>query len=264
MMGLRILSLYSGSSGNAFAICAPSGTILIDAGKNAKHLNAALAEGGVDATRIGAILLTHEHSDHVSALGVWIKKHPMPIHLPVACLPRFAGETSVEPHLCPHPPIWTQEICGMTVTSFPTPHDSRGSVGYRIEIPTEQGVFRLGYATDLGYVSAEVEEGLSGCDAVILESNHDPEMLQYGSYPYELKRRIASRRGHLSNPDSACLASRLCAAGTRYLLLAHLSRENNTPDTAFDACLSAVGDDGVRIRVAHPDAVTVLLEEEDA
>lgn len=263
-MGLRILSLYSGSSGNAFAICAPSGTLLIDAGKNAKHLNAALTEGGVDPARIGAILLTHEHSDHVSALAVWIKKHPMPIHLPTACLPRFAGETSVEPYLCPHPPIWTQEICGMTVTSFPTPHDSRGSVGYRIEIPTEQGVFRLGYATDLGCVTSEVEQGLFGCDAVILESNHDPEMLQTGPYPYELKRRIASRRGHLSNPDSACLASRLCASGTRYLLLAHLSRENNTPDIAFDECFGAVGDDGVCIRVAHPDAITVLFEEEDA
>ena len=89
-------------------------------------------------------------------------------------------------------------------------------------------------------------------------------MLQTGPYPYELKRRIASRRGHLSNPDSACLASRLCASGTRYLLLAHLSRENNTPDIAFDECFGAVGDDGVCIRVAHPDAITVLFEEEDA
>ena len=262
-MGLRILSLYSGSSGNAFAICAPSGNLLIDAGKNAKHLNAALTEGGVDPARIGAILLTHEHSDHVSALAVWIKKHPMPIHLPTACLPRFAGETSVEPHLCPHPPIWTQEICGMTVTSFPTLHDSRGSVGYRLEIPQEDGApLCIGYATDLGCVTPEVEAALTGCRAVVLESNHDPEMLQCGPYPQDLKRRIASRRGHLSNAESALLAAQLCASGTRGILLAHLSRENNTPELAFDECFGAVGDAGVQISVADPEQITELYWEE--
>ena len=262
MSNVRIVSLYSGSSGNAFVISGPMGAILIDAGKNAKRLCAALREAGIEESSIRAILLTHEHADHVSALAVWIKKHPIPIYLPTACLPRLECEPTVAPYLRPHPPIWTEQICGVTVTSFPTPHDSRGSVGYRIEIPQDGRPLCIGYATDLGYVTPEVEAALTGCRAVVLESNHDPEMLQYGPYPQDLKRRIASRRGHLSNGESALLAARLCASGTRGILLAHLSRENNTPELAFDECFGAVGDADVRIRVADPEAITELDWEE--
>ena len=263
MSNVRIVSLYSGSSGNAFVISTPSGAILIDAGKNAKRLCAALREAGIEESSIRAILLTHEHADHVSALAVWIKKHPVPIYLPTACLPRLECEPTVQPYLCPHPPIWTEQICGMTVTSFPTLHDSRGSVGYRLEIPQEDGVpLCIGYATDLGCVTPEVEAALTGCRAVVLESNHDPEMLQCGPYPQDLKRRIASRRGHLSNAESALLAAQLCAGGTRGILLAHLSRENNTPELAFDECFGAVGDAGVQISVADPEQITELYWEE--
>ena len=263
MRGVRIFSLYSGSTGNAFLIDCPRGAILIDAGKSAKRLDLALKSAGIDPDRIGAILVTHEHSDHVSALPVWLKKHPVPVHLQGACAYRLEKETSVEPYLCKHPPVYSCEICGIRVTSFPTPHDSHGSVGYRMEIPTEDGeILSLGYATDIGYVSREVEEGLRGCHAVILESNHDPDMLMMGPYPYDLKRRIASRRGHLSNGDSAAFAAELCANGTKCLMLAHLSQENNTPDTAYDACVSSVGDAGVRICVAHPEEITELILEE--
>jgi phosphoribosyl 1,2-cyclic phosphodiesterase len=134
-------------------------------------------------------------------------------------------------------------------------------VGYRIEIldEDENVVYRIGYATDIGYVTLEIEEGLSGCDAVILESNHDYDMLMTGPYPYDLKKRIASRRGHLSNPDSAALAARLCAAGTKKLMLAHLSQENNAPDLAYDECVGAVGDAEVQIFVAHPEIPTEML-----
>ena len=263
MRGVRVFSLYSGSTGNSFLIDCPTGAILIDAGKSAKRLDMALRSAGVDADRIGAVLVTHEHSDHVSALPVWLKKHPVPVHLQGACAYRLEKEPSAEPLLCKHPPIYSCEVCGIRVTSFPTPHDSHGSVGYRLEIPTEDGgYFSLGYATDIGYVSREVEEGLAGCDAVILESNHDPDMLMMGPYPYDLKRRIASRRGHLSNGDSAAFAAELCAKGTKSLMLAHLSQENNTPDTAYDACVSSVGDGGVRICVAHPEEITELILEE--
>ena len=149
----------------------------------------------------------------------------------------------------------------MRITSFPTPHDSRASVGYRLEYLDADGsvAFRIGYATDIGFVSGEIESALSGCNAVILESNHDTDMLTFGPYPYQLKQRIASRYGHLSNAESALLASRLCAAGTKSLMLAHLSQENNTPDIAYAECLSAVADHTVRICVAHPDTITELL-----
>jgi len=256
--GVRVISLYSGSTGNATVITSPVGTLLIDAGKSAKQLTLALNEAGVSPDGIGAILLTHEHNDHVSALSVFLKKHPIPVHLPIGCAPKLERDPAIAPHLCPHPPIFDQTLCGMRVISFATPHDSLSSCGYRIEIPTDEGIFTLGYATDLGYVSRDVEAALIGCDAVVLESNHDVDMLMYGPYPYDLKMRVASRRGHLSNNDSALLACRLCAAGTRSLMLAHLSAENNTPDTAYDACVSAIADASVHVSVASPDQITPL------
>lgn len=261
MNRLRVISLYSGSTGNSFLIEYNGNCILIDAGKSAKRLCMALSEVGVSPCSIRAILVTHEHSDHIQALPVFLKKHPIPVHLPIACAERLAREEHVVSLLHPHPPIYTEEICGLRVTSFPTPHDSRGSVGYRFEIPAEEKSFCIGYATDIGHVSCEVENGLIGCDAVILESNHDLEMLENGPYPYDLKKRIASRRGHLSNADSAAFAAKLCKTGTKKLMLAHLSQENNTPDIAFDECLSAIGDECVQICVAHPDYITEFFTE---
>ena len=259
MNQIRVFSLYSGSSGNSFLISAPGGAILIDAGKSAKRLCQSLNEVGVSPDDLLAVLITHEHSDHISALPVFLKKHPIPVHLPQGCFYRLEKEPAVAPHLHPHPSGSTEEIGGMRITSFATPHDSNASVGYRIEIPLgESKIFRLGYATDIGYVTDTVENSLCGCDAVILESNHDPEMLRTGPYPYQLKTRIASRKGHLSNGDSALLASRLCAGGTKSLMLAHLSAENNTPELAFDECFCAVGDAGVTICIAHPEEITEL------
>ena len=261
MTNVRIIPLYSGSTGNAFVICAPCGTLLIDAGKNAKRLCAALCEVGIDADSIGAILVTHEHSDHISALPVFLKKHPIPVHIAYGCAYKLLPHPSVEPLLNMHPPIHEECICGMRVTSFPTPHDSRASVGFRIEIPDEEGkiIYRIGYATDIGYVTPEIEKALTGCDAVILESNHDYDMLMTGPYPYDLKKRIASRHGHLSNPDSAALAARLCATGTKKLMLAHLSQENNAPDLALGECIGAVGNTDIQVFVAHPEIPTEML-----
>lgn len=258
MNDIKIISLYSGSTGNATVISTPRGTLLIDAGKNAKQLTKALAEAEIAPEKIGAILLTHEHNDHTAALSVFLKKHPIPVHLPMGSVPKLSRDPAIAPHLCPHPPKYSEEICGLRVTSFATPHDSLGSCGYRIEIPYEGGILTLGYATDIGYVSREVEEGLLGCDAVVLESNHDLDMLMEGPYPYDLKMRVASKRGHLSNNDSALLAYRLCASGTRSLMLAHLSAENNTPDTAYDACVCTVADPSVHVSVAAPDHITPM------
>ncbi len=264
MTDVRILSLYSGSTGNAFIIRTPMGAILIDAGKSARRLTAALAEAGVDADEIRAVFVTHEHADHISALPVFLKKHPVPVHILAASAYKLECDEAAASCLRIHPPVFEEQVENMHIRSFPTPHDSRGSVGYRIEIEDADGQASLciGYATDIGYVTKEICEGLCGCDAVILESNHDLEMLRTGPYPYDLKQRIASRRGHLSNPDSAELAACLCAEGTRGLMLAHLSQENNDPALAYDACFCAVGDDRVTIAVAAPDAVTELVLKE--
>ena len=261
MNSIRLYSLYSGSEGNAFLIATDRGCILIDAGKSCRSLCAAIRACGHEPEEIRAVFVTHEHTDHIKALPVFLKKYPVEVHLPISCAYKLENEPSAVPHLRPHPPIHTERVEGITVTSFPTPHDSRGSVGYRVEIPTEEGTLRLGYATDIGHVSREVEEHLMGCDAVVLESNHDTEMLRTGPYPYELKLRVGSKRGHLSNTESAAFAARLCEAGTKSILLAHLSRENNTPDTAFDECYCCVAHQGVRLAVASPDTVTELTTE---
>lgn len=259
MTDIHVYSLYSGSTGNAFLIVAGETKFLIDAGKNAKSLCGALAACGVDPDSLCAVFLTHEHGDHIRALPVFLKKHPIPVHLAQACMGPLEREASVSSLLRPHPPIHTEVLPGgVTVTSFPTPHDSRGSVGYRIEIPEPSGFFRIGYATDIGFVSPAVEEGLRGCQAVILEANHDPEMLVCGPYPEPLKERIASRWGHLSNPDCAEFAAHLAGSGTRALMLAHLSETNNTPVCAYDEVEMTLGSDEVRVTVADPCAVVEM------
>ena len=262
MTDIHAYSLYSGSTGNAFLLDVDGTCILIDAGKSAKALCAAIRACGCEPEQIAAVFVTHEHSDHVQALPVFLKKHLIPVHLPVACAYKLEKEPWAESLLMPHPPIHTEEINGIRITSFPTPHDSRGSVGYRIEIPTKNGIYRIGYATDIGHASKHVEEGLLGCDTVILESNHDPEMLLTGPYPYPLKQRIASLYGHLSNPDSAALAQRLYQAGTKRLMLAHLSRENNTPEAALNAHTPGLKlYENVRLYIASQDAVTAIRME---
>lgn len=262
MMDIHAYSLYSGSTGNAFLLDANGICILVDAGKSAKSLSAAIQACGRTPEDISAVFVTHEHTDHIKALPIFLKKHPIPVHLPQACAYKLENEPWADSLLMPHPPIHTEEIGTIRVISFPTPHDSRGSVGYRFEIPTDKGLYRIGYATDIGYITPTIEKNLIGCHAVVLESNHDPDMLQEGPYPYELKLRVASKRGHLSNPDSADFAVRLCENGAKSIMLAHLSQENNTPDTAYSEHLGHLANDRIHICVAQPDAV-VELELED-
>lgn len=262
-MSLHIFSLYSGSSGNSFLFAneTAEGTncILIDGGKNAKRLCAAIAECGYSPAQVRAVFVTHEHSDHISALPVFAKRNRVPVHA--------VGETAfalatamVEPSLIiSHPAVYQAEVGGFSISSFPTPHDSRASVGYRIEVETDAGVCKIGYATDMGMLTETVEENLLGCSYVILESNHDVERLMTGPYPYYLKKRIRGERGHLSNTDCAALAERLAESGTKKIMLAHLSRENNTPELAYHATAARLEGTDVELLVAAPEKVVQLL-----
>ena len=259
--GVRIVSLYSGSGGNATYIEAAGTAILIDAGKSARALCKSLREIGAEPDKIAAIFITHEHNDHVSALEVLTKKHPIPVHMVCASADHYCKKKcSAYPEcVMTHPPVFCEQVGGLTVRSFPTPHDSHASVGYRITFSDAEGEHSIGYATDIGYVTEEIRHGLSGCEAVVLESNHDVDMLMKGPYPYELKRRVASRRGHLSNRECADLAAALAAEGTRGFLLAHLSAENNHPELALDETETAVSDPRVCILAADPDRPVELM-----
>ncbi len=262
MPNYRFCTLYSGSTGNAAYIETPHARILIDAGKCTRALVTALASIGVDIDTVDAIFITHEHTDHVAALEVLAKKHPIPVHMLYQSALRYSKNPP--PALCSVLQIYREAPFATTVgdvcvTAFPTPHDSRASVGYRFEFSDGERIVSLGYATDIGYVTEPVVAGLSGCEAVVVESNHDETMLMEGPYPYDLKLRIRSRRGHLCNRDCADLCAALAGKGSTRFLLAHISEENNYPDLAFDETHSTLAGLPVTLRVAAPDAVTMLV-----
>ena len=260
MMNYSLKVLYSGSQGNAAVLTAGDTAVLIDAGKNAKTLTAALRCAGVDPASLCAIFLTHEHRDHTAALDVFLKHYPLPVHTVSACAARLRDLASplLLSHLVEHSPYFTVSLSNITFNAFPTPHDSAGSVGYRITVATPDKTHTVGYVTDLGSVTPAVEEALLGCEAVVIEANHDTDMLREGPYPYPLKKRIASRFGHLSNTDCALLCAKLAANGTNRFLLAHLSETNNLPDLALGEVGAALAGYPVRLNAADPTLITEL------
>ena len=262
---MRLISLYSGSKGNSTLISAGGANILIDAGQSARKLTDALKAVGTDPSELDAVFITHEHTDHVSALEVFLKKHKIPVHITERSAQKLTarGIPHVNECLKLHPPIFTERVGELTVTSFPTPHDSLCSVGYRISFYEGERLREIGYATDIGYVTDDISTGIMGCETVVIEANHDVDMLKHGSYPYDLKQRILSRRGHLSNADCALFLSRLCANGTKNVLLAHLSEENNHPSVAYDEISSVVCDSAVSLAVADQFSPTVLVDEKE-
>lgn len=257
----RLVTLYSGSDGNCTFVSSGSTHILIDAGKSARTLCAKLTEIGSDISEISAIFITHEHSDHISALETISKKYHIPIHITHGSAKKIDRLPDATVHSClvRHENIFCETVGNITVKSFVTPHDSLMSVGYRIEFEMNDNLRVFGVATDIGHVSESVRNGLLGCETVVLESNHDEQMLLDGPYPRDLKMRILSKRGHLSNKDSALFAAELAANGTKNIILAHLSRENNDPSIAFDEVHGAISDDGVCIAVASPDCPTEIV-----
>ena len=243
----KIINLYSGSKGNCTLIRSKNTAILIDAGKSAAALCSALNSVGEDIRNIRAIFVTHEHTDHVSSLAVLSKKHHIPIH---------ATESSASKMIA----VAGQ---GSVLSSFPTPHDSLSSVGYRVELLSKSDsesnvIHSFGYATDTGCVTDDMINGLGGCESVIIEANHDIDMLLNGPYPHDLKMRIMSNRGHLSNYDCATLAQTLVKKGTKNFLLAHLSEENNTPEAAFWTVRRHISNNDIGIFVASPNRATIL------
>ena len=260
MSKIRFLTLYSGSEGNATYVSAGGVEILIDAGKSARTLCDSLRDIGTDISNISAIFITHEHTDHVSALEVISKRYSIPIHITEQSATRFdcSAYCAVHRNLVRHGDVFCERVGSLLVSCFKTPHDSKMSVGYRIELEGEDKPCSLGVATDIGYVTDEIFEGLRGCDAVVLESNHDVEMLRDCRYPADLKRRIASRCGHLSNHESALLAARLAEGGTRGFILAHISKESNCPEIALDEYLCSLGTENIEIRAASAELPTEL------
>lgn len=229
--------------------------ILIDAGLSVGELKKRLHQAGVDPCELSALLITHEHHDHIKGLKLFIKRHPVPL---------FASEESL---MCLG--INTRDLSSFTTLNsglsfqigsldihpFSLPHDAEETFGFSLR---SNGI-QLSYATDLGYASKLVRERMKDSDIIIIEANHDVEMIKQGPYPWFLKQRVMSLQGHLSNESMGKLVEEVIHASTRYLILAHLSEVNNTPELARKEALKAASRAGARkleIIVSLPDEIS--------
>jgi len=237
-------TLYSGSSGNCSMLRDGGSTVLVDMGKSCKITLNALKDLGVPISSIDGILITHEHSDHVSGLMTFLKHYDVPLYSDAKTLGRLRA-TDLIPDKTRIVPVHEREqfrIGEMMVESFRTDHDSVACVGYRF---TFSDGSRAAVATDLGRVTDSVFDALSDCSLVALEANYDDAMLQMGPYPMYLKERIASDNGHLSNLDCAETLVKLAKTADRDFVLMHLSQENNTPEIALTTCLGMLENYGI-------------------
>lgn len=242
-----IRTLASGSSGNAALLSCGETHLLVDMGISCRRICRSLADLGLTPEDLDGVLITHEHTDHIAGLATYIKKYRTPIY----CTPAVSRQleyrlAGVEPLLRPMALGETAVFGEVEALILPTSHDCRESAAWRFDTP--EG--RVGYLTDTGYVVEETGEALLGSDMLVLECNHDVEMLRAGPYPFPLKQRILGELGHLSNDDAADYAVRSVRAGTRRILLAHLSRENNTPRRALETVGGALAEAGLEVPLA--------------
>lgn len=233
---MRVCIFASGSGGNCLLVSDGNTNILIDAGISARRVENALAMAGLAADDIGGVFVTHEHSDHVKGLPQLVKKHGTPIFVPRTVAARMLGAMpALEESVSIIPVGESFPFGNIVISAFHTMHDTDESVGYVIE-----GDGSFGIATDTGCINEEITSALAGVGTVVIESNHDVQMLRDGPYPVYLKKRILSDNGHLSNDDCARFARRLAESGTRQIILGHLSRENNRPAIALETVGAAL------------------------
>ena len=248
---MKICTLASGSSGNSLYLESQRSKILIDAGVSLRRISRSLQSLGTSVEEIDAVVLSHEHGDHSRAVA----KMETPVYVcgsaaevlrdRVADLREFDSETPFR-------------VKDLLITPFSVSHDARDPVGFTVS----DGRSRIGAVTDIGRVTRLVVESLRNCDALVIESNHDREMLLEGPYPWDLKQRIGGGDGHLSNEESAELLGAVLHEGLRHVVLAHLSRSNNTPERALAASreiLRERGAEHIALRVAPRNEISEVL-----
>lgn len=243
---IGVSALASGSKGNSIFIDGPDGSLLVDAGLSAREIMRRLAYIGASPDRIKGILVTHDHSDHLRGVRVLAKRLGVTVYGTSDTLKAAHLSDSINTNSVKSGDGF--DVAGFTIRPFSLPHDAQDPVGYKLE---KDGV-KIGIATDLGYATALVRRRLTGCDMLILESNYDEGMLLEGPYPWFLKQRIRSRKGHLSNEVSSQTLSELLHPGLQRVVLAHLSEVNNCPDAALGEAAGAVGvrENGLDLTVA--------------
>lgn len=238
----ELCALYSGSTGNSYFIGDKTAGILVDIGRSAKQTTNILKRCGFDPLAVSGILITHEHTDHVSGLRVFASRYNIPVFASAGTLSALESMGVLNGSFPAYVIDDTLQLGDMRIDAFRTPHDCAESLGYRIRTADDR---LITIATDIGHLTHEIESHLLGVDMAVLESNHDIGMLRTGPYPYSLKRRILSDVGHLSNTACAEFLPTLYESGTKHFMLAHLSRENNTPDIALQTALCGMQMSGI-------------------
>ena len=252
---LSVTTIASGSEGNCLLVSDGETHILIDAGISCKRICTALTTLGIDPAQISAVLVTHEHSDHICGLTTMLKRLPFHLYTAPGTARQLAYRLPILPERL-HAVAPEEEFTVGTLTcrGFATSHDAAQSMGYTVGGP--EGYMAL--ATDLGYVSDSVYRAVLGCQVLVVECNHDVDWLRTGPYPYHLKDRILGDRGHLCNEAGAELAARAVAAGAHTVILAHLSRENNTPARAYEVTRQRLA----ALELSRPVTLTVAPRNE--
>lgn len=244
---MHFASLGSGSKGNATLVRKNATRLLVDNGFSVKETELRLARLGLEAGQLTAILVTHEHGDHIRGVGPLARKYGIPVWTTRGTASHVGlGELPVLHYIDVHQPL---ELGDIEVQPFPVPHDAREPCQFAFE----DGAKRLGVLTDAGSTTAHIVKQLSGCDALVLECNHDTAMLMNGPYPESLKARVGGRFGHLSNEQAAEFLAQLDTQRLQHLVAAHLSEQNNTSDLACYALSEVLN--------CEPDWITVAQQD---
>ena len=227
----RFSSLYSGSSGNCSFIETDHAKVLVDAGCSVKKIDEALQKNNINISDIDAILVTHEHSDHIKSVGAISSKFHIPVYANQKTWNAMPEQSKKILDECKknfslHNPFAIQDL---QIEAFPIPHDAANPCGFNFFNHKK----KMSIATDIGHISDELIEALSKSSFALIEANYDLNILRYSKYPFPLKQRISGPQGHLSNSESGVLISKLVRSGLQSVLLGHLSKENNFPELAY-------------------------------
>jgi phosphoribosyl 1,2-cyclic phosphodiesterase len=253
---LQICALASGSKGNALYVSDGSTSILLDAGFSGKELENRLSVHGINPGNIDAVIVSHEHSDHIRGVGILARRYNLTaiISKPTySCCAAALGRIENLKHFSAGKKF---SVGSLSIHPFPTSHDAADPVGFTIE----SGGIKIGIATDLGVPTAAVAHHLSGCCALVVEANHDIKMLEDGPYPWHLKQRVKSRLGHLSNEACRDLVAGLVHKGLTHVVLGHLSETNNRPEIALNAVAPALNGHGAKLLAAHQSLCGDMLK----
>ena len=233
----KLVTLFSSSSGNSYYIGSSGQGVLIDAGRSCKQIELALQSNNIDMRSIRAVFITHEHSDHCQGLKVLASRYGFTVYASEGTLSELERTDKLSSRFTADVIERKVSIGDMLIERHNTPHDSAESCAYSVTTPDGS---RATIATDMGIMVPDVREAIKRSSLAVIESNHDIDMLRCGPYPYSLKKRILSDRGHLSNKACAEELPELVRSGVTRLVLGHLSKENNTPALAYNTSLEAL------------------------